>query len=251
MGWKNGSYELRAIYVLPAPEKTENTKTAGIDIGEIHIAMAHDGEDCILLNGRELRSTKRYQNKLKGKLAAKLSHHKRGSRRYNNLKRSKRKQLAKLDHQVKDRLHKGTTKLIQTLHERGVGRVVIGDVKGIRKDLDCGAKTNQKLHQWSHGKTRFYLTYKAEMRGMSVSLQEESYTSQECPSCGARLKTKTRDYHCKDCGYRCHRDAVGSWNIRKKYLGLLGTPPGIPVVGSMAFPESLKWKRSAFVAQDR
>ena len=61
---------------------------------------------------------------------------KKGSRRRKRLIRSKRKQLKKLRTQIKDMLHKQTSRLITTLHARGVQTLVIGDVRDIRQDND-------------------------------------------------------------------------------------------------------------------
>jgi putative transposase len=68
---------------------------------------------------------------------------------------------------------KQTSYLVNTLHQEGVEKLVIGDVRTIRQNLDVGSKTNQKLHQWSFGSIRHKLTYKAERLGMRVVMQEE------------------------------------------------------------------------------
>jgi putative transposase len=99
-----------------------------------------------------------------------------------------------------------------------------------------GKTANQKIHQMLHGQTRQMLPYKAERLGMKVELQDERYTSQTCPACGKRHKPKTRLYKCS-CGFQSHRDAVGSINIRRKYLGCMD----IPVVGVMAAPTGVRF----------
>jgi len=99
---------------------------------------------------------------------------------------------------------------------------------------DYGRKANQKLHQMLHGATRRMLSYKAHRLGMETALQDEAYTSQTCPSCGHRHKPTGREYACT-CGFRYHRDGVGSWNIRQKYLG------SGPVVGVMASPTGVRY----------
>src|SRR5205807_9773499 len=120
--------------------------------------------------------------------------------------------------QIKDSEHKQTTYLVSTLHRNGVQTVVLGDVRAIRQDLDVGSKNNQKLHQWSHGRVRQMLTYKAERVGMDVWLQEEAYSSKTCPKCGHRRKSKVqgRVFRCTDkkCSFTWHRDGVGAFNIR-------------------------------------
>lgn len=236
LGWNGTGYELRAIYTTEATAQPLGTEVAGVDLGEIHLAAAHDGLECRIYNGRHLRSVRRYQNKKKAQIASRMDVMKRGSRRWKKLRARKGKILRKIDNQVRDILHKQTTKLVSTLHERGVQTVVIGDVRDIRKDLDYGAKANQKMHQWLLGKVRWMVSYKSEMLGMEPKLQDESYTSQTCPACGELHKPNSREYRCK-CGFRYHRDGVGSWNIRAKYLGGLGSP----VVGAMASPIGVRY----------
>jgi putative transposase len=234
IGWEGEQYELRAVYATEKTAEPLGDAVAGVDLGEIHLAVAHDGEACFLANGRLLRSKRRYQNKLKAKLARQIDRKQKGSRRWKRAVKSRRKQLRTLDRQIKEILHKQTTRLVSTLHERGVQTVVIGDLREIRQGLDYGAKANQKLHQMLHGATRFLLTYKAERRGMAVALQEEAYTSQTCPACGKRNKPRGREYGC-GCGFGYHRDGVGAWGIRAKYRDLG------PVVGEMAPPIGLRY----------
>jgi putative transposase len=241
LGWKDG-YELRAIYSVTPKSEPLGTEVAGVDLGEIHMAVTYDGSECHIYNGRYLRSVKRYQNKKKAHLQSKIDKCKKGSKRRKKLCKTKRKVLNKIDNQINDILHKQTTKLVFRLHERGIKTVVIGDVRDIRKDLNYGHKANQKLHQWSAGKTRWMITYKSERLGMEIKLQEESYTSQTCPQCGKRHKPTNREYRC-ECGFVYHRDGVGACNIRSKYLGNFGTP----VVGLMACPIGVKYSDVAHV----
>ena len=95
-------------------------------------------------------------------------------------------------------------------------------------------KNNQKLHQWSFGSIRQKLEYKCTKAGIQTELITEEYTSQMCLACRKKNKTKNRNYQCS-CGFKTHRDSVGSNNIRAKYLG------EIPVVGLMARPIGVRW----------
>jgi putative transposase len=240
MGWDGKQYEIRACYASELTAAREDGIIVGVDLGEIHLAVAHDGEQTVILNGRELRAKRQYQNRLKAKLSSRIDRMKHGSKRRKRLIRSKQKQLAKLNHQIKDIQHKQTTKLVSTFKARNVQTVVIGDIRDIRKSVNYGKKANQRIHQMLHGQTRQMLTYKAEKQGMSVELQDERYTSQTCPQCGKRHKPKNRVYKCS-CGFQFHRDGVGAINIRKKYLGLME----VPVVGVMAAPIGLRFRPHA------
>ena len=237
LGWNGVGYELRAIYSITPIGIPLGIKIAGVDLGEIHLAATHDGGECHIYNGRYLRSVRRYQNKKKAEISSRLDRMAKGSRRHKNLKANKRRTLSKLDNQINDILHKQTTKLVSILHDVGVKTVVIGDVRDIRQGLDYGAKANQKIHQWLFGKTRWMVSYKAERLGMEVVLQEEAYTSQTCPACGKHNKPNGRNYRC-NCGFCYHRDGIGAYNIRAKYLGELETPQ---VVGAMASPTGVRY----------
>lgn len=244
--WTGTEYEAIATYEhLPVHGPFLPGKVAGIDLGEVHMAAAHDGAETIILNGRLLRSKVQYRNKLQASLNNRIDGRmKKGSKRRKQLICSKKKQLKKIAHQIKDIEHKQTTRLITTLHEQGVQTVVIGDVRYIRQGLDVGSKNNQKLHQWSHGSVRFKLTYKAEWLGMQIALQEESYTSRTCPCCGyVRSKVRGRVFQCPECHVVLHRDMVGAMNIRQKYLASL------PVVGVMAPPTGLRYTPHTRVAR--
>jgi putative transposase len=150
--------------------------------------------------------------------------------------------LSKIRNQIKDLLHKQSTRLIKTLHERRVGTVVVGDLTGIRERIDYGSKTNQRLHQWAYGEFVHMITYKARLHGMTVKRVGEAYTSQTCPSCGSRHQPHGREYVCS-CGFEGHRDLVGAANIRQKYLGQNGSEDSsLRVAGTMAFPAGVRYK---------
>jgi putative transposase len=246
--WTGTQYEAIATYEQALASTTQGENIAGIDLGEVHMAVSFDGTQTHILNGRLLRSKVQYRNKLQASLNSRIDGRmQKGSKRRKRLIRSKKQQLKKIEHQIRDIEHQQTTKLITTLQQAGVRTVVIGDVRNIRQGNDLGSTSNQKLHQWSHGSVRRKLTYKAERRGMQVALQEESFTSRTCPRCEHRRKSKVRGrvFHCtnKRCDLTWHRDAVGAINIRQKYLGCG------PVVGDMAPPIGMRYTPRAGVAQ--
>ena len=251
MGWNRNSqcYELRACYSLPNVKAVKSKKderpgrglldqgkreVAAVDLGEIHPMVIADGVDTDIYNGRLLRSKRQYQNKLKAKLSNLIDKKKRGSKRRKKLIQSKQKQLAKIQNQIKDIEHKLTSKAVSTLKERSVQTLVIGDVRDIRKNINYGKKANQKLHQWNFGSIRSKLEYKCAKIGIQTELITEEYTSQTCLSCGKKNKPRNRNYQCS-CGFKFHRDGIGSNNIRAKYL------EQVPVVGLMARPVGVRF----------
>jgi len=162
--WTGTQYEAVATYKTVVQGHPQGDRVAGIDLGEVHMAVSHDGEQTHILNGRLLRSKRQYQNKLK-----------------------------KIKSQIKDVEHKQTTHLISTLHVQGVQTVVIGDVREIRQDNDTGSTHKQRIHQWSSGSVRHHLTYKAEQLGMRVALGDE-YTISHRSTVKVRERLDKREF---------------------------------------------------------
>ena len=214
--------------------ETETTETGeevvGVDIGEIHPIVSHDGQDTHIYNGRYIRSLYRYRNKVLAEFSQTISRCKRHSKRWWRLTRRKWKRIRKIDNQIKDALHKQTTKFVKYCEAKGIGTIILGDLTGIRNTINYGKRANQKLHQWAFSKIAELITYKAKSLGIKVKTIDESYTSQTCPKCGNRKKPTHRNYTCP-CGFEYHRDGVGAMNIRRKYLGHFG----VPVVAEMGF----------------
>ena len=233
--YMHGHYELHFVYTAEKADISEADGVVGVDIGEIHRIVSHDGQDTRIFNGRYIRSLYRLRNKVLAEFSQAMSRCKRHSRRWWKLTRRKWKRIKKIDNQIKDALHKQTTKLVKYCQAKGIGTIVLGDLTGIRKRMNYGKKRNQKLHQWAFGKIAELITYKAKALGIKVRVIDESYTSQTCPKCGNRKKPNNRNYTCQ-CGFKYHRDGVGALNIRAKYLGHFG----VPVEADMDIQVSMK-----------
>lgn len=242
IGWDGDQYELRCQYKVEEQEAPKGEKTAGIDVGEIHLAAVETGDESWTVNGRELRSLRRQQNRTKARLDSKIDRKEYGSRKWKRLVRAKNRQLTKIRNQIRDLLHKQSTRLVKTLHERRVGTVVVGDLAGIRNGLDYGSKANQRLHQWAYDEFVRMIEYKARLHGMTVERVGEAYTTQTCPQCGNRHKPSGRTYSC-GCGFVGHRDVVGAANIRQKYLGQTESQDlSLQVAGDMASPTGVRYR---------
>ena len=133
--------------------------------------------------------------------------------------------LAKQKRKRTDIEHKVSHSVVSYAVERRVGTLAIGDVRDVADGVDYGKKTNQKISNWSHGKLRSYIEYKAAAPGIQTVLENEAYTSQTCPNpnCLHKIKPKGRIYRCPACGFVGHRDMVGASNILSRPVyGKLG-----------------------------
>lgn len=227
---------------LPAPVEGGPAVTVAVDEGIINpmtlAARMPDGTTQVLvINGRQGRSAKQWRNKHTARLQQKLSRCQEGSRRHRKLMAAKKKLQAKTDRRLHDFDHQVTAdaeKFTRDVHaawsehHQGAAqaagtdapvvgvRLVAGDVRGIEqntnKERRASRSTRQQLSQWSRGRQEQYLAYKT---GLQVEHISEAYSSQTCPKCLRRWKPRGRRYVCRnpECGFRAHRDVVGSVNI--------------------------------------
>ena len=152
--------------------------------------------------------------------------------RWWKLTRRKWKRIRKVDNQVNDALHKHTTKFVDLCQKRGIGTIVLGDLTGIRENINYGKRANPETTPMGVRQSYTQLiTYKAKVLGIKVEQIDEAYTSQTCRKCDNRKKPTNRNYTC-GCRFKYHSDGVGAINIKQKYLGRLGDP----VVAAMAPP---------------
>jgi putative transposase len=87
------------------------------------------------------------------------------------------------------------------------------------RNRDNGRHHNQRMALWEYGKDIDYLTHKAKAAHISCFTGSERGTSSQCPCCGHRHKPRNRNWVCRACGFRGHRDLVGSVNMHKLAYG--------------------------------
>ena len=202
-------------------EKNNNINICAIDPGEVHTisAFAQNGES-IIITGRKMRSINRLRNKKIAQIQRKMSKCTKGSRQWKKYNKAKQYILSKSEAQLKDCMHKTTKEFIDWCSENAIKEIALGNAEpklNKKKGKTVGRKNNQKLSNWSIGKLRNYLTYKGEVKGITITKVDESYSTQQCPCCGRRKKSSDRNYICK-CGYFAHRDIHGARNILSKYI---------------------------------
>jgi len=230
VGFEDGEHVLHCVYDSEWQDLPEGfirggdllgDKVVGVDLGEKVLAATYDGEETILVDGKDIRRLRRIQNEEKQEFSKRIDRKEKGSARWWKLVRAKQDRLQKLRRRIEDRLHKLSTRLVEELHKRGVATIVIGDITGIREDIDYGADMNRRLHQWCFRQFIEKIEYKAGRYGMNVDKQTgEAYTSQACPRCDHRSHANKQDrqFKCESCGFEAHRDQVGALNIRAKFL---------------------------------
>lgn len=150
-----------------------NTRYCSIDLGLNNLATI--GSNVIkplIINGRPLKSINQFYNKKLASLKADLEikHARKTSNRIESL-------TLKRNNKVKDYLHKTSRLVINHLVSNQINTLVIGLNKGWKQEIQIGKKNNQNFVQIPHSRYIEMLSYKAKLKGISVKIQEEAYTS--------------------------------------------------------------------------
>ncbi|AEM75017.1 RNA-guided endonuclease InsQ/TnpB family protein [Caldicellulosiruptor acetigenus] len=230
-------YYLHAVVEVEEREIEKGKGVLAVDRGVIHPMVCFDGRNILIYNGGVLNSKLRYRNKKIADIQQKLSLCQKGSKRFRKLEKAKRKVLRKLGNQIRDVLEKYTSHLIGYCVKNGIGTIVLGDLKGIRNGANHGKVVNQKVHQWMFKKVAKRIEDKAKFAGIDVVYVNENGTSQVCPVCDSKNKSENRNYECRNCEFKYHRDGVGAINIYRKYTGEM-----LLVVGLLACPTGVRYK---------
>ena len=201
------------------PNAPTGEKTLAIDLGEIHpMAVANDQGHVLIVTARQLRSLNRYRNKRLGVFSRHQAAKVKRSRSWKRLQRRKNKFLAKNERQRRDIEHKITRAVVNHAVAEKAGKVVVGDIRDIADGKRLNRQSQQKLGNWSHGQQVEYLTYKLSAEGIIFERQNEAFSTQTCPKCGALHKPRGRVYRCPSCGFVAPRDSVGACNQESKAL---------------------------------
>lgn len=230
-------------------EKTEKDPpllgpgVCAIDLGIINLAVVmFDSGESILYTGKGLLENNQYYEKRAAKCKPSgypktgKGHPKQSARKKSYLnKETRRRHLL---------IHNFTRDVIRQCQARGVGNIIIGDLRGIRKDKktgkgkNFGKKTNQKLHAWPFAMITSQLTYKGAEVGIIINRFSERGTSSHCPFCGAKTVRRPRGLlTCPKCEVVMNSDIAGSLNLLTKYLpdvshGVEGIFPALPSPGN-------------------
>jgi putative transposase len=143
--------------------------------------------------------------------------------------KSARKHLKKLSGRLKrfrrDCDHVLSKRIVQAVSTGTT--IVIENLTEIRNHARTRKKTEiaRRLHSWSFAQFRFFLSYKAQERGMKLVAIDPRYTSQTCSKCGYVHQSNRKSqslFLCDVCGYQLNADLNASYNIRDKHLASLG-----------------------------
>lgn len=242
-----GICQMIVIYEISDAEMmSDNGHYLSIDLGLHNLMTCYDSDGRSFILGRKyLEISHRYDKEI-----ARLQHQWGTCQASKGIKYPKpSKHLCKVyekkRNSIQDYLHKVTRTLVDYCVEHDIRTVIIGDITNIRKDNHLGKVTNQKLHALPYARLYGMLEYKLALCGIILKKQTEGYTSQCSPHAPEVTKSYAKKsnrmnrglYKDQLCVYNA--DAVGAFNIMRKYIAVSGKKKGMSVIG-LSSPEIVK-----------
>jgi IS605 OrfB family transposase len=148
---------------------------------------------------------------------------------------------------VNHELHK-ISKLIVGEAIRTNAVIVVGKLKGVRKNIKGSKRTKRLINNFTYYRLLQYIKYKAEWTGVMVLEVGEAYTSQTCSDCHHRSKLSRKKqglFKCVNCHKEMNADCNGARNILQRGLGILSN-----LGGFLTYPKSacLKAEEPSMIA---
>ena len=245
-------FEIQYTYEVKEIQRELNKENAlGIDLGidNLCTCVTNAGASFII-DGRKLKSTNQYYNKINAKLQS-IKDEQKIERTTLRQKRITRKR----NNRINDYLSKAARTIVNYCLNNDIGKLVLGYNEDFQRNSNIGSINNQNFVNIPYGKLRDKLIYLCKLYGIEFKLQEESYTSkasffdgdeipiydkenlQEYIFSGKRIK---RGLYQTSTGKLINADCNGALNILRKSKvvdlsvlynrGELNTPKRIRVV---------------------
>ncbi len=229
---RHGYYVVEVIYSKePVQAHVDPSFCVAIDLGVTNLAaIASNRESFVprLVNGRTLKAMNQWYNKRMKELKLCLPKEDR-----ERVTKQMEQITTKRNRQVNHYLHAASKAIIDFLVKEGVGTIIVGKNPFWKQEVGMGKRNNQNFVAIPHARFIDMLTYKAELVGIQVEIQEESYTSKasfldldpiptykpdddtEYTFSGKRIGRRNRLYRTKEGRIIC-ADVNGSYNILRK-----------------------------------
>jgi putative transposase len=230
-------YVIEIIYEKEGVDlNLDETRIIGIDLGLNNLVtmVNNAGIRPAIIKGGAVKSINQFYNKKLAKYKSDKDKH--GlmtvTRRLHRLAR-------KRNNKIHDFFHKISRRIINYCIENDFGTIIIGYNRDWKQGITLGRKNNQNFVQLPFHKLIHQLKYKSELVGISVLLEEESFTS-KCSFLDGEPITKHECYMGKRMsrglfkskkGILINADVNAGYNIIKKAVPNAISADGIEGVG--------------------
>ena len=203
----NVFYLYACIEISPAPPADKSDGILGVDLGIVTIAKDSMGNS---YSGEKVKSVRRRMRRLRASLQKKGT-------------RSARKHLARIRRKqsrfVRNTNHCIAKHLVQTALDAKKA-LALEDLTGIQTQANGSSREIRwLLGNWAFSQLRQFITYKAQMAGISLQLVDPRNTSRTCSRCGYCDKFNRQsqsEFRCLQCGLTLNADYNAALNIEAR-----------------------------------
>jgi len=201
--YRDGAFYLHQVCEVEEPDPYDPEGWLGIDLGIVNLATTSDGDT---FSGKELEARRQWYEKRRAILQSV------GTR---SAKRALMKLSGRFARFQKHVNHCISKALVGAAKRTSCG-IALEDLSGIRKRVRVRRGQRTRHHNWAFHQLGQFVTYKARLAGVAVTMVDPRYTSQLCPLCGhiSKANRKSRDWFaCSSCGFAAPADHVAAINI--------------------------------------
>lgn len=172
----NKQFTIELVYNIEIQDEKleDNGKYLSIDIGVDNLATITNniGLQPVIINGKGLKSINKYYNK-------QISHYREIAKRMNNVDYTKRmdRLTVKRNNKINDYMHKASKFVIDYAVSNDIHTIIIGNNKNWKQNSSMSKNVNQSFVGIPHQRFIEMIIYKAELYGINVMVNEESYSS--------------------------------------------------------------------------
>ena len=235
----NGKYllDLSTESTVAEPSKIEaDNKVLAIDLGIKNLVNGIDNDGRWITLPNKAKKINEYFRKQISSVQSRMDKCTKGSKRYNKLRKIKKRLYRRKDAQIKQTLHIQSKKLVNMNYKT----IVVGDLtvkKLMGKGSNKFAKTSRSFAETSIATFMEFLTYKCQVRNTEVETIGEQWTTQQNCLTGKLFKEKIelsdRTVRLND-SIEIDRDLNAAINILKRYeqnhIALLTAPLNVSSV---------------------
>jgi len=200
---RNGNFYIHQVCEIDEPDPDDHDGWLGVDLGIVNIATDSDGVE---FSGAQVETKRQWYEKRRAILQSV------GTR---SAKR-RLKQLAGRFARFQRHVNHCISKVLVGAAKRTSRGIALEDLSGIRKRARVRRGQRARHYNWAFYQLRQFVTYKARLAGVAVTLVDPRYTSQLCPLCGhiSKANRKSRDWFaCSVCGVAGLADHIAAINI--------------------------------------
>ncbi|HEX8843777.1 MAG TPA: transposase [Pyrinomonadaceae bacterium] len=211
--YRKGEFYLNAVCELDEPEVHPAPDILGVDFGVINIVTDSDGQT---FSGAELERTRQKYSVRRQTLQRKASAQRRGGKRPRSVRRLCKRLSGREANFKRHENHCISKQLVGKAQDSTRG-LAIEDLTHIRKRTRFRRPQRSRMSSWSFAQLRQFLTYKARLAGVPLTLVDPRDTSRTCSACGHCAKENRKsqsEFVCVSCGHSLNADFNAAINIR-------------------------------------